>query len=238
MTIILIASCKHEIPEPTADGNNGGGGGGGGGGTSIACDPDTIYFENDIQPLLNSYCGKVGPGISCHSVNDQEDSVIMVGYWNVINTGEIDINGDPKDSDFWDVLNEIDPDKKMPPPGQPQLDPAQLAMIQTWLEQGALNNFCSCSLNNCDSTLVSFAADVKPIIDAKCKSCHYTANAGNLNVGLASYSDLTTTSLANDRLMKSIRHTGPFPMPKNGAKLCDCDIAKISNWISEGALNN
>jgi len=233
--IIAISSCKHDIPVPTSNDDNGGGGG-----WTQPCDPDSIYFENDIQPLLNTYCAKVGNGLSCHHANDAQDGVILDNFSNVINTGGIDtsITGDPFDNDFWDALNELDPDKQMPPPDQPQLTPDQLQMIQTWLAQGALNNGCACSTVNCDSTLVSFAADVKPIIDAKCKGCHMTANSGNNNVGLANYNDLVNSSLPSNRLLLSIRHLSSFPMPKNDNKLCDCDIAKISNWISEGALNN
>jgi len=39
-------------------------------------------------------------------------------------------------------------------------------------------------------------------------------------------------------LMKSLDHTGYYPMPKGGNKLSDCEINQVKNWINAGALNN
>ncbi len=43
----------------------------------------------------------------------------------------------------------------------------------------------------------------------------------------------------NANLVKAINHTIGYPqMPKNAAKLSDCNIAIITKWIKEGCLNN
>ena len=58
-TLCAFEACKHH-PE-IIDDNGGNGDGNGGPDTLIIenpdpCDPDTAYFVNTIQPLLNSMC--------------------------------------------------------------------------------------------------------------------------------------------------------------------------------------
>ena len=96
----------------------------------------------------------------------------------------------------------------------------------------------------CDTTLIKYSTDVKPIIDASCAingGCHNAA--GNSNTGGLDYTVLTvlqgTTSLSS--IINDINGTptrGHNTMPLNLPKLSTCDIKKITRWVNEGAPNN
>jgi len=89
----------------------------------------------------------------------------------------------------------------------------------------------------CDTTNVTFSNDVFPILEANCISCHSGgAPAGNVN--LETYDDIVASANSGG-LMGTIKHeSGWSPMPKNGAKLDDCSIAKLDVWVAEGMPNN
>ncbi len=99
-------------------------------------------------------------------------------------------------------------------------------------EEKKLENF-----RYCKDSLVSFSANVQPILSQDCASCHTGASAEN-GVELDSYIGVTTT-VTPELLMDCMKHTnGAKPMPQGKPKLNDCKIATIQKWISEGMLNN
>ena len=91
----------------------------------------------------------------------------------------------------------------------------------------------------CDTATIGFAAQIKPILDAKCASCHgasYAAYGGG--VDLQSYQSILN-SVNNGTLLNSVLQNGKAsPMPKGGNKVDDCSIKKISIWIRNGSPNN
>jgi hypothetical protein len=92
---------------------------------------------------------------------------------------------------------------------------------------------------SCDTTTVTYSGNVNPILTANCTGCHSGNNAPN-GVKLDTYANVKL--LAQDPsgiLLGVITHSPNFdPMPKNGNKLSDCSIAKISIWVHGGAPNN
>lgn len=236
---ILATGCKHEAPispEPgniVNNNNNNGGGGSGGNGNGngnnneIPCDPDTVYFQNTILPLLVSNCSMSG----CHNAASAQKGVVLTDYNSVISTGEVN-PFDPQDSELYEVLIESDPDKRMPYE-KPPLSQQNINLIYAWINQGALNNFC----NECDTLNVTYTGTVKPLVELKCKGCH-SGSAPSGGWDFTTYTDLNTVAL-NGKLAGAINHSPGFsPMPKNGQKLSDCDINKIEMWIADGAPNN
>jgi mono/diheme cytochrome c family protein len=89
----------------------------------------------------------------------------------------------------------------------------------------------------CDTVNMKFAANVTPILSANCYSCHGNGRAfGGVNLDTYANVKLVVNS---GSLLGTISHASGFsPMPKNAAKLSDCDINKIRGWINRGALNN
>jgi len=91
------------------------------------------------------------------------------------------------------------------------------------------------NLTNCDTVGVSYAADIKPIIDAQCLSCHSLAIATN-GVVLEQYSDIQPWAQSGI-LVGVVEYDSTIKMPQTG-KLPLCDIAKIRSWVRDGALEN
>jgi len=89
----------------------------------------------------------------------------------------------------------------------------------------------------CDTTNVTYAADVWPVISANCTSCHSGA-APSGNIRLSNYDEIVVQA-NNGSLMGAINHEpGYSPMPKDGSQLPQCDITRIQIWINEGTPND
>lgn len=92
---------------------------------------------------------------------------------------------------------------------------------------------------SCDLENVTFAATIKPILQASCYTCHSNSNYVNQGSGikLENYDDVKIQ--ASGRLMGSIKHDPGFsPMPNGGGKITDCEINQIQKWIDNGMPNN
>ena len=90
---------------------------------------------------------------------------------------------------------------------------------------------------SCDTVNMKYAANVQPIISSNCYGCHGNGNVSG-GVSLDSYSKLKT-QVDNGNLIGTITHANGYPaMPQGGAKLSDCNINVIKDWIARGAQNN
>lgn len=92
----------------------------------------------------------------------------------------------------------------------------------------------------CDTTNITYAAVVAPIIATNCAGCHATSVAAMNGAGIVldNYTSLKPY-VTNNYLLNSIVQNGSVPaMPLNLPKLSACNINKIAAWINRGALNN
>lgn len=103
----------------------------------------------------------------------------------------------------------------------------------------------SCSKDNettvgggtCSTTGMSFSRDIQPIFNANCTTCHNSTYA-NGGQNLTTHAGVVNAT-DNGKLLGVINHTAGYPaMPQGGAKLSDCNISKITAWISQGKLDN
>ncbi len=99
---------------------------------------------------------------------------------------------------------------------------------------------------------VSFDAEVTPILDRYCTSCHQPGGDGHSASGLstASYADLMAGTkfgpvvVAGDTLNSNLivlvegRADPSIAMPHAGDKLTDAEIATLKTWIDQGAKEN
>ena len=200
-----------------------------GGGNDYPCDPDTAYFQNEVLPLLLSSCATTG----CHDRQTAKEGVILVDYASIMETGEVK-PGNPGDSELYEVLFDTDPEERMPPSPNNPLTTEQKSLIEKWILQGAKNNFCQA---DCDTTNVTFSANVWPVMETNCMGCH-SGGSPSGGVSITNYNQLVT--LANDgRLLGTIKQlNGYAAMPPNGSKLSDCYIATIEIWINNGTPND
>tara|TARA_R110002072_G_scaffold125612_4_gene261834 strand:- start:2343 stop:3056 length:714 start_codon:yes stop_codon:yes gene_type:complete len=215
--ILLMASCKHDpFPGPPASSNaivdstN-----------SNVCDPDTVYFANDILPILISNCAYSG----CHDAATSQDGVTLNNFQNTVNTGDVRA-GDLSGSDLYEVITENDPDKIMPPPPNTALTQSQISLIGKWILQGAQNLNC----NSCDSSDLRYNGNIQPIINQNCVNCHGGANpqAGLL---LNNYQNVRSAIL-NNNLREKINDEANFTVMPPGGKMNACDLERMNAWIN------
>lgn len=84
--------------------------------------------------------------------------------------------------------------------------------------------------------VISFANDVKPIIDINCATsgCHDASGAGGYD--LSTYSSVAANG---EVILNVINHdTGFSPMPQGAEKLPDSVILKVKCWVKQGKLDN
>lgn len=217
--VMAATSCVHE-PFPYASGGNNGGG-------NTSCDPDTVYFQNTILPLLVANCAYAG----CHSGSNPPKGVLLTDYQSVIQTADVRA-GRPDNSDLYEVISETDPNKRMPPPPSSRLSEQDIALVRKWIQQGATNNVCT----DCDTTAIRYAATIQPLLDANCGGCH---NNNTQNGGLALTNHSQVVQAVNTRfLFESSTHQNGFkPMPPGG-KMPDCNTTQLRLWIADGMPNN
>ncbi len=198
----------------------------------MPCDPNKVYFELQILPLLRSNCAKSG----CHDDASHQDGVVLTSFEKVMTTGEVrpfDLN----DSEIYEVITENDPDKRMPPPPDNPLSAQQINLIAQWIQQGAQNLSCDPNAGSCNTDNISFVADVKPVIDNSCRGCH-SGSAPQGGIALTDYNSIKTVAL-NGNLYGAMSHQPGFAaMPFGGARLPQCTIDKVKAWIDAGAPNN
>ncbi|MDX2134499.1 MAG: c-type cytochrome domain-containing protein [Saprospiraceae bacterium] len=229
-------SCKHdpffsELPDPADTTAPPDPGGGGGTSTGVACDPDTVYFQNDVLPLLVSRCSESG----CHNETSAEEGIILTSYERVKSTVKNITSTDPDKNELLEVILETDPDDRMPPAPRAAMSAAEIQLIRTWIQQGTKNNGCNPNYGGCDSTAFSWTSFVQPLIKSKCQGCHSGPSPqGAVNLG--TYAAVKVQAL-NGKLYGSVSKSTGF-MPKGGARLDDCTLRRLKSWIDAGAPEN
>lgn len=230
MALLALNGCKHEPIEGPLGIGGGGGNGGGGVEEEVSCDTNTIWFQQQVLPILASSCTNPGEGLDCHHTgNEENDNIQIISYETLMASGKV------QDGDFWEALNDDDPDKVMPPPPFSPLTQDQLDIIGQWLQQGAQNNSCENAV--CDTLNVTYSGTIVPIINARCSSCH-SGSSPSGSIDLTQYT--TVRDLALDgRLEGSIKRLpDPYiPMPPT-LGLNDCRVNQFMIWIQDGAPQN
>lgn len=107
--------------------------------------------------------------------------------------------------------------------------------------------FNFCSYNNeeelypdeiCDTVGISYLNDVKPIFEKNCYSCHSNSVDYYGNLSFENFTHIQRVA-DNGKLLKNIKHEADgTPMPRDAAKLSDCNINKIEAWVNRGIPNN
>ncbi len=211
--ILMIVSCQHHPIVPYVPGS---------------CDPDSVYFNKDVFPIIQSNCNMAG----CHGNGSAQEGVDLTSYDGIMLTGEIK-PFDPNGSDLFEAITETDVEDRMPLAPANALTADQIDKIRRWIEQGAKNNFCS----DCDTNLITFSGAVFPTVQSNCKGCHSGA-APSGGISLTNYSEIKSQA-ESGALYGVVNHeVGFVPMPFGQAKLDDCKIVQIKKWIEAGALDN
>jgi hypothetical protein len=91
----------------------------------------------------------------------------------------------------------------------------------------------------CDTVGMTYTADVVPILQANCYSCHGNGNtAGSGGVLLEGYANIEPYA-ANGYLVGNVTHApGYNPMPYGLPALPACEQDVIVDWVKNGYQNN
>ncbi len=90
---------------------------------------------------------------------------------------------------------------------------------------------------SCDTTQVTYAGTIAPLLQQHCSSCHGGSQpASGFNV--SSLAQVQRVA-ASGQLLGTVNHDPGYPaMPQGGAKLSDCDLTHLRRWVAAGAPNN
>lgn len=216
---LFIFACTHDPYFPVVDLTQQTG-------TDKPCDPQIIYFEKDVMPLLLSSCAYTG----CHDAATAEDDVILDSYENTIRTGGVSPYN-PGESELYEVLFESG-DDLMPPPPDAVLSQAEKDLIRDWIGQGAENFVCE----SCDTAVFTLSAAVQPMMDSYCMRCHNDTRSDG-GISLQGYAKIKS-SVDDGSLWGTLTATGGFPIMPQGASIPDCELEQVRKWIENGAQNN
>lgn len=236
---LTAESCKHapldialdEVTPLTPDDTTGGPD------TSLItdnCDPDTVYFVNDVYPIFIGSCAIVG----CHDAASHKAGMILSTYSGIMNA-HITSVANPWGSDLIDVVTETNPSNRMPEPPLPPLTTDQIDLLVKWQQQGALNNACT----ECDTAAVTYSGSIVPILNAYCIGCHDHSTPA-ASIDLTVYAGGATTEGVSDvaadgRLSGSVLFEAGFSaMPQGGIQLSDCLVDQIVSWVDAGYPND
>ncbi len=244
---VISAGCKHEPFGPMEDGDltpvdttgnpvdtTGTGNPGDTTATGVPCDPDLVYFQLQILPILQSNCALQ----DCHNAASAQDGVVLTSYEKVMETADVE-PFDLSESKLYKVLVDDEVDDRMPLAPRQPLGNEQINLISRWILQGAKDLTCDPDINGngCPVTNVSFANHIKPILQTHCITCH----SGPIPSGGYDFSVYSGAKKAvdNNRLAGAVQHLQGFvAMPLGGARLPDCEVSQIKAWVDAGGLNN
>ncbi|MCB0820882.1 MAG: hypothetical protein KDC13_09685 [Bacteroidetes bacterium] len=230
---MVIFSCKHEIPlveDPGNQNNNGNNNGNNNNNNNNNNNEHTlICFETQILPIFQTNCAKSG----CHDAITHEDGIHLYDYDHIIQRIE---PGDPYDGKIMESIFETEADETMPPPPNTPLSADQIALLTTWILQGAQNT-TGCSSGVCDSSSFTYSSDIAPIMQTHCNGCH-SGTYPSAGINTSNYQGLSTIAQTGE-LTGSVNHTNNFSaMPQNAAMLDICKRTKINKWVQAGYPNN
>ena len=93
-----------------------------------------VDFDQDIRPLLQRHC------VECHGEKKQKGELRLdakIFAFKGGHDGMAIVAGDTAKSLLFQRIHSTDDDERMPPKGEP-LSPAQIALVQAWIQEGAV----------------------------------------------------------------------------------------------------
>ena len=242
ISLILVAlffqfSCTHDNPFPRpVDDAVGGiesppdgetGGVQPGNDNKPACDPDSVYFANQILPIFIGSCAVVG----CHDQTSKADGISLVSYSDIMKGIKA---GDPEDSEFFEVISDSSSDDLMPIDPQTgegfSLPASQIALIEQWINQNAPDNACA----DCDSSVYNFSGPIMAIIATSCATsigCHASGSSFGAFTSYENIRPYADNGSLLDRVILKMDMPIAAPLP-------DCDMDLFRRWLEDGAPNN
>ena len=102
----------------------------------------SVDYETEIQPIFNAQCGNCHLGNSSAGVN-------VANYQNTMDS-DIVVPGNAQASSLYDRITRANSEAGDMPPGNAELSAEQIALIELWINEGALEEESS---DSCDATI-------------------------------------------------------------------------------------
>ncbi len=210
--------------------------------TSCTHDPagigelDTVCFVTEVLPVLQTSCGMTG----CHGNGSAAEGFDVSNYQTIMQA----VNpGDPRGSELYKVLTDINSEHMMPPDRPLTLE--QRTIIQVWIAQGALETNCNGGNGGGGNDEICFVQDILPMMVSTCGTtgCHDAVTHEDGYV-LTSYSTIVQNGIEpfdpNDsKIYEVVTETGDDRMPPSPrSPLTSAQIAALRQWIVDGAQNS
>ena len=213
--LVALFACQHELVLPTVQHNPG-----------VPCSTDTVYFQNQLLPLLVSTCAMA----TCHNTQYHTLGFDMTTYAGVM---KLVVPANAESSVLYTVITNSEPTDKMPIWPAPVWTPAQSDLLKKWIDQGALDNACDEDAAECDTSRLTYTNFIQPLVASHCLGCHVQAAWGG-GVVLNTYADLKA-STQGGRLYGAVAwQGGHLSMPKFQKQLPACVVRKVEVWIQNG----
>jgi hypothetical protein len=212
LVLFILLACQHETPWPPISNTPI---------RSYDCSDDTIYFQNEILPILVSNCAMSG----CHDQTSHRDGIVLTDYVSIMNS-DIIKRRDADDSELFEVLTETGDDLMPPPPNSP-LSSENIESIRKWINQGAINKQCM----ECDTNQFTFSQGIFPILEQNCLGCH---GPGSTDGDFSNYQNI----FDNVSLIWSRIDANEMPPQPAGLGLPECEKTIIQKWMAVGSPNN
>lgn len=94
-----------------------------------------VDFGKDVRPILETHC------LDCHDSDTLKGGIGLENFYyasQTTDTGEpLFVPNKPEDSVLLHVVTELDPEKRMPPKGDP-LSPQEITTLTQWIAEGAV----------------------------------------------------------------------------------------------------
>ncbi|MAR30102.1 MAG: hypothetical protein CMG24_04125, partial [Candidatus Marinimicrobia bacterium] len=90
----------------------------------------SVDYETEIQPIFNAQCGNCHLGNSSAGVN-------VANYQNTMDS-DIVVPGNAQASSLYDRITRANSEAGDMPPGNAELSAEQIALIELWINEGAL----------------------------------------------------------------------------------------------------
>ena len=193
-------------------------------------------FEQDVQPILSSYC------LTCHGKSSPEQGVDLRTARSVLRggfNGPVVKRGLPEESRLYQKLAQ----GKMPPPAfQSTVPEADVETIRRWIESGARSIEENSVPENARLQIARFEEEIQPLLEERCVVCHGSSSPqSGLDLRtLASmlrgsqHGPVVLEGFAEKSVLVRQLVSGAMPPQGAGEPLSESQVHLIRKWIDEG----
>ena len=197
---------------------------------------DVPVFEDDVQPILSTYC------LTCHGKSSPEQGVDLRSARSVLRggfNGPVVNKGAPQDSKLYLKVSQ----GKMPPPAfKSRVPEADIETIRRWIQGGAHSNQVNEIPEAARKQIARFEREIQPLFKEHCIACHggQQPQSGLDLQTLAStlrggqHGPVVLEGFSDKSILFRQLVSGAMPPDGAGARMSSEEVKLIREWIDEG----